>query len=264
MYKLGFIGFGNMASAMLGGMLHTGILERGQVACRCSSDASTQTAAQRMGIAPCASSAEVAKNSEIVVLTVKPQLYEGVIAEIAPVVEQQTILTVAPGKTLAWLQERFGKPVALVRCMPNTPAQVGEGCTAVCRNEAVPDARFEEILKLLGSFGTAQVLPERLFDAFVGVCGSSPAYVYMFIEAMADAAVLEGIPRQQAYAFAAQVVLGSAKMVLDTGKHPAALKDAVCSPGGTTIEAVRALEERGFRAAVMQAVTVCTEKSKSM
>ncbi len=265
MYKIGFIGMGNMGTALLGGMLHCGLVSREEIACRDANDELTVLSAGKLGVAACGSALELAEKSELIVLTIKPQYYAGVIAEIAPAVtEGKTILTVAPGKTLSWLREQFGKDVAIIRCMPNTPALVGEGCTAVCRNELVSDEVFDYALKLLSGCGQASVLPENQFDAFVGLCGSSPAYVYMFIEAMADAAVLEGIPRDQAYQFAAQAVLGSAKMVLDTGKHPGALKDAVCSPGGTTIEAVRSLEEDGFRAAVMHAVMTAAEKSRIM
>ena len=265
MYRIGFIGMGNMASAMLGGMVHSGLVERPEICCRDISDEATALAAEKYGIVGCSSNEELAAKSEIVFLTVKPQYYASVIAQIAGSVGPgQLVLTVAPGKTLAWLEEQFGRRLPIVRCMPNTPALVGEGCTAVCRNDLVPDEQFDRVLKLLGSFGSATELPEQLFDAFVGVSGSSPAYVFLFIEAMADAAVLEGMPRAQAYRFAAQAVLGSARMLLDTGKHPGELKDMVCSPAGTTIEAVRVLEEAGFRAAVMQAVSACTEKSRNM
>ena len=148
--------------------------------------------------------------------------------------------------------------------MPNTPALVGAGITGVCKNDLVSDAEFTYVLSLLGSFGLAEAVPEALMDAVVSVSGSSPAYVFMFIEAMADAAVADGMPRAQAYKFAAQAVMGSAKMVLDTGKHPGELKDMVCSPAGTTIEAVRVLEEKGFRSSVMEAMKACTAKAKGL
>ncbi|MDE6925318.1 MAG: pyrroline-5-carboxylate reductase, partial [Acetatifactor sp.] len=148
--------------------------------------------------------------------------------------------------------------------MPNTPALVLEGCTGVCAGEEVPREDLNRVVKLMESFGRASVVPERLMDVVVGVSGSSPAYVFLFIEAMADEAVAAGMPRKQAYEFAAQAVLGSARMVLETGKHPGELKDMVCSPGGTTIQAVKVLEEKGMRAAVMDAMEACIEKSKSM
>ena len=148
--------------------------------------------------------------------------------------------------------------------MPNTPAMVGEGMTAVCHNPFVTPEELEYVCSLLRSFGKCTIIPERLMDAVVSVSGSSPAYVYIFIEALADGAVRDGMPRDMAYEFAAQAVLGSAKMVLETGLHPGALKDMVCSPGGTTIEAVRALEARGFRSAVLEAMEACSNKAKGM
>ncbi len=148
--------------------------------------------------------------------------------------------------------------------MPNTPALVLEGCTGVCAGDLVDEEELEEVLELLRSFGVAEAVPERLMDAVVGVSGSSPAYVFLFLEAMADGAVAAGMPRRQAYTFAAQAVLGSAKLLLETGKHPGELKDMVCSPGGTTIQAVKVLEEKGLRAAVMEAMEACVEKSRKL
>jgi pyrroline-5-carboxylate reductase len=188
-----------------------------------------------------------------VILEVKDEVKEG-----------QIVVTIAPGKTLAWLGGLFGEDVKIVRCMPNTPALVGEGMTAATPNKNVSADELAAVLKILESFGKAEVISEHLMDAVVSVSGSSPAYVYMMIEAMADAAVADGMPRPQAYQFAAQAVLGSAKMVLETGKHPGELKDMVCSPGGTTIQAVRVLEKEGFRSSIMEAMKACTEKAKGM
>ncbi len=189
-----------------------------------------------------------------------------VIAEIKSVVKEHTlIVSIAAGKTIGYLREAFGRPECkLIRCMPNTPALVLAGCTGVCADDNVTEEELTQVLTLLRSFGTASVVSERLMDVVVGVSGSSPAYVFMFIEAMADEAVAAGMPRGQAYEFAAQSVLGSAKMVLETGRHPGELKDMVCSPGGTTIQAVKVLEEKGMRAAVMDAMEACIEKSKKL
>ena len=148
--------------------------------------------------------------------------------------------------------------------MPNTPALVGEGMAGLAPNENVTEDEAKIIKNIFDSLGKAEIISEKLMDVVTSVSGSSPAFVYMFIEAMADGAVLGGMPRAQAYKFAAQAVLGSAKMVLDTGKHPGELKDMVCSPAGTTIEAVAVLEKNGFRNAVIDAVNSCTEKSKKM
>ncbi len=148
--------------------------------------------------------------------------------------------------------------------MPNTPALVGEGITAVCPGSNITDKELESVLELLDSFGKAEVIKESLMDAVIATSGSSPAYVFMFIEAMADAAVAEGMPRAQAYQFAAQAVIGSAKMIAKTKKHPGELKDMVCSPAGTTIEAVRILEKTGFRSSIMECMKACADKSRNL
>ena len=204
----------------------------------------------------------------LVFLAVKPQMYPSVIEQIRDHVRKETVvISIAPGKSIEWLCGLFQRDVQemkLVRCMPNTPALVMEGCTGVCFAEAVTADEKEAVMKILNSFGRADEVAENLMDTVVGVSGSSPAYVFMFIEAMADAAVADGMPRKLAYEFAAQSVLGSAKMVLETGMHPAQLKDMVCSPGGTTIEAVRILEQKGLRSSVIEAQKACVEKSRNM
>ena len=253
--KLGFIGCGNMAKAMLGGILKNEICAKEDVIATAKSEASRENARNTYGIQVTADNIEAAKSADVLVLAVKPIFYEEVIHEIKDAVdEKKIIISIAPGKTLAWLKEQFGKKVKLVRCMPNTPALVGEGMTGVCCNEEVSDAEMQDVLKILESCGKAEMLPERLIDVVVSVSGSSPA----------DAAVADGMPRAQAYRFAAQAVLGSAKMVLETGKHPGELKDMVCSPGGTTIEAVRVLEEKGMRSAVIEAMKACVKKGREM
>ncbi|MEG1848201.1 MAG: pyrroline-5-carboxylate reductase [Lachnospiraceae bacterium] len=269
--KIGFIGLGNMATAMIGGILQKGIVMPEQVIGSTRSEIGRRRAEEAFHITTVNSNAETAKSVDILVLSVKPQFYETVIEEIKDVITPaQIIISIAPGKTLAWLQDRFhgGRTeettFKIVRCMPNTPALVGEGCTGVCYNETVTIEEQQTVMTILSGFGKASPVPEHLIDAVVGVSGSAPAYVFMFIEAMGDAAVAAGMPRAQAYEFAAQAVLGSAKMVLETGKHPGELKDMVCSPGGTTIQAVRVLEEKGFRSAVMEAMAACIQKSKEM
>ena len=162
------------------------------------------------------------------------------------------------------MEEWLGDDAKIIRTMPNTPALVGEAMSAVCPNKNISKEELEYCKKIFESFGECVELEEKYFDGFIAVAGSSPAYVYMFIEAMADGAVKLGIPRTKAYKMAAQSVLGSAKMVLETGKHPGELKDSVCSPAGTTIEAVAELEKLGFRNSVIQAMDKCAEKSKNM
>ncbi|MBQ8638704.1 MAG: pyrroline-5-carboxylate reductase [Lachnospiraceae bacterium] len=263
--KIGFIGLGNMASAMIGAIIKKELFTPGDILGADVFPAANRKAEESFGLTVAADNKEVVKEADILVLSVKPQFYADVIAEIRDLVDDSKIvITIAPGKTLSWLTEQFGKEVKLVRCMPNTPALVLEGCTGVCPSKNISDEEMKLVMEILGSFGRASVVPERLMDVVVGVSGSSPAYVFLFIEAMADAAVAEGMPRAQAYEFAAQAVYGSAKMVLELGKHPGELKDMVCSPGGTTIQAVKVLEEKGMRAAVIDATVACIEKSRSM
>ena len=262
---IGFIGLGNMAKAMIGGILQKGLMGPNEIIGTARTEETCQKVEEKFGIQTRSSNEAVAKEADIIVLAVKPQFLKVVIADIMDSVdENKLVVSIAAGKTISWFSDEFEKPVKLIRVMPNTPALVGEGCSAVCRNDLVSDDDFHFVIELLESFGKAYTVPESLMDVVVGVSGSSPAYVFLFIEAMADAAVAGGMPRKQAYEFAAQSVLGSAKMVLETGKHPGELKAMVCSPAGTTIEAVKVLEENGFRGTVMDAVTACIDKSRSL
>ena len=263
--KLGFIGTGNMASAIMGGIIGKNIIPAEEIIGADLFAPGRERVKAQFGINVTDSNKEVVDNAEVIILSVKPQFYEDVINQIkGDIKENQIVITIAPGKTLAWLAEKFGKDVKIVRTMPNTPAMVGEGMTAMCPNEHLTEEEVAYVKSLLESFSRVEIVAERLMDVVVSVSGSSPAYVFMMIEAMADAAVAEGMPRPQAYKFAAKAVMGSAKMVLETGKHPGELKDMVCSPAGTTIEAVKVLEAAGFRSALMEAMEVCAEKSRNM
>lgn len=264
--KIGFIGLGNMATAMIGGILEKGLVKPEEILGSARSKESVQKAVDTLGICGMETNVQVAEQADILILSVKPQMYEQIIGEIRQCIKKDTlIVSIAPGKTLQWLSELFGvHGDKLVRCMPNTPALVLEGCTGVCFSAKMSEEEKQMVMTVLGSFGRAIEVPEHLMDTVVGVSGSSPAYVFLFIEAMADAAVADGMPRKLAYEFAAQAVYGSAKMVLETERHPGELKDMVCSPGGTTIEAVRVLEKTGFRGSVMEAQHACVEKSKNM
>ena len=263
--KIGFIGCGNMASAMIGGILRQGIFSKDEIIVSNLTEEGRARSEKTLGVVTTLDNNEIVRSAKTVVLAVKPQFYEEVLTEVHDsLTTEHTIIGIAPGKTLAWLEEKAGLPLKVVRFMPNTPAQVGAGMTAVCTNDRVSDDELAEILKITDSFGCTEVIPERLMDAAGAVGGCSPAYVFMFIEAMADAAVSQGMPRKQAYKFASQTVLGSAKMVLETGRHPGDLKDMVCSPAGTTIEGVRTLEKSGFRSAVFEALTAAAEKGKKL
>lgn len=263
--KIGVIGLGNMAKAILGGMFAKGIVTKEDVIGSAATQATIDKVREQYGIAVTLDNREVAKKADVLLLAVKPQFMADVIEQIREdVTEEMLVITIAAGKTIAWYEQSFGKKIKLVRCMPNTPAMVGEGCTAVCRNDHVTEEDMKYAMTLMNSFGRASEIREGLMDAFCAVSGSSPAYVFLFIEAMADAGVAAGLPRKDAYAFASQAVLGSAKMVLETGMHPGELKDMVCSPAGTTIQAVKVLEEKGFRGAVMDAIDACVERAKKI
>lgn len=262
---IGFIGCGNMGQAMIGGIIKANIVSPENIIVADLNEKSLKTTADAYGVKITTDNNDVAKAADIIILSVKPNLYPVVIEGIKNnVKENVVIVTIAAGKSIESTELSFGRKLKVVRVMPNTPALVGEGMAALCPNERVTAEEKDEIVSIFESFGKAEIVSEKLMDVVTSVSGSSPAYVYMFIEAMADAAVLDGMPRNQAYKFAAQAVLGAAKMVLSTGKHPGDLKDMVCSPGGTTIEAVATLEEKGLRNAVISAMRKCTEKSKEM
>lgn len=263
--KIGFIGLGNMAKAMIGGMLENQIVQAGDIVGTARTPETRKSMQDAFGIEIRETNAAAARETDVIILAVKPQFLQEVIEEIRDEVSlDKLVISIAAGKSLAWIEEAFGKEIRLVRCMPNTPALVGAGCTGVCVNEQVDQETTDYSIRLMESFGRASLVPERLMDAVGAVSGSSPAYVFMFIEAMADAAVAAGMPRKQAYEFAAQAVYGSAKLVLESGRHPAELKDMVCSPAGTTIQGVRVLEEKGMRGAVMDALLATVEQSKKL
>ncbi len=264
--KIGFIGLGNMASAIIGGMLKQQAVAPQQIIGADKFPQAREAAAEKLGITVTDSNEQVAEEADMLFLAVKPNVLQEVLEEIRKAIKDSAIIvSIVAGKSVEYIENcAHNKGLKIVRCMPNTPALVLEGCTGVCVNENVTDEEKEQVLSYLRCFGRAEIVPEKLMDAVVGVSGSAPAYVFLFIEAMADAAVAAGMPRKQAYEFAAQTVLGSAKLVLETGKHPGELKDMVCSPGGTTIDAVKVLEEKGFRAAVMSAMEACIEKSKKL
>ncbi len=264
--KIGFIGLGNMACAMIAGMLKKGLVGPQDLIGSAKTAKTLERAAEAYHMETTLDNCKVAAVADILFLAVKPQFFQEVIEQVRQEAKPGAlVVSIAAGRGLDYLQQAFGRPdLKIIRCMPNTPALVQEGCTAVCPAENVPGQDLEVVLALLRSFGTVSLVPERLMDVVVGISGSSPAYVFLFLEAMADQAVAEGMPRAQAYEMAAQAVLGSAKLLLMTGKHPGELKDMVCSPKGTTIQAVKVLEEAGFRGIVMDAVEACVRTSREL
>lgn len=265
MRKIGFIGCGNMGKAMLGSLIKSDNIKNENILVSTKTENSSKVISNEFGINTTLNNIEVAKFADILFLGVKPHFYKSVIDEVKNYIKDETIIvSIAAGITIGNIESWFDKGVKIVRTMPNTPALVGEGMSAICPNKNVSDSELKEIFDIYSCFGKYEVLEEKDFHAFIALCGSSPAYFFMFIEAMADAAVKLGIPRAKAYKMAEQSMLGSAKLALETGKHPGELKDMVCSPGGTTIEAVLELEKNGFRTSVASALEKCAEKSKNM
>jgi pyrroline-5-carboxylate reductase len=263
--KIGFIGGGNMAKAIIGGLVKSGQVAPSNIWVFDRKAETNQALAREHGIHAAESAEALAREVDILFGAVKPNVILKVLKDLANQLKKEAlVVSIAAGVTLDSLATVLGHDRKIVRVMPNTPALVNEGMTSVTPNVLVEQAEIDEVVSIFESFGKAAVVSEYLIHSVVGVSGSAPAYVFMFIEAMADAAVLGRSPRAQAYQFAAQAVKGSAQMVLETGKHPAELKDMVCSPGGTTIEAVKVLEEKGFRAAVMEAMQQCMAKSEAL
>ncbi len=264
MAKIGFIGMGNMGSAMLEGVLR--IFDREDIYFSRKDGELGRELARKKGIQFVEGNTELANRVKYLVLAVKPQVYDTVIKNIRDVItENHVIISLAPGVTIKTLTDALGFESRVVRAMPNTPALLGEGMTGVSYDPAMfSQAETNMLEQIFDSFGKHVVVDEKLMSAVTCASGSSPAYVYMFIEALADSVVKYGIPRKTAYELVAQTVAGSAKMVLETGKHPGQLKDEVCSPGGTTICGVAALEEEGFRNSIIKATDACYKKAENM
>ena len=260
MNTFGFIGMGNMGSAML-----NGLLKKISSDCLLFTDAFEQvrqTVSGRTGVRSVESNSELVSKVKYIVLAIKPQCYDEALFEIRDLVtEENIIISIAPGITIDSVKSKFSNNVRVVRCMPNTPALIGEGMTGVAYSvEDFSEEEKDTIANFFDSFGKFRIVDEKLLNTVTCVSGSSPAYVYMFIEALADSAVKYGMNRADAIEFAAMTVKGAADMVLTTGEHPAVLKDRVCSPGGTTIAGVAALEANGFRNAIISATDKCFDK----
>ncbi|ORM51227.1 pyrroline-5-carboxylate reductase [Pantoea conspicua] len=263
--KIGFIGGGNMAKAIIGGLVDSGKIAPSDISVYDRKAGTNQAMAEQYGINAAESAEAMARDVDILFGAVKPNVILKVLKDLAGNLKKEAlVVSIAAGVTLDSLSSVLGYDRKIIRAMPNTPSLVGEGMTSVTPNALVEQSETDEVVAIFESFGKAAVVDEYLIHSVVGVSGSAPAYVFMFIEAMADAAVAGGMPRAQAYQFAAQAVKGAAQMVLATGKHPAELKDMVCSPGGTTIEAVKVLEEKGLRSAVIEAMQQCMAKSEKL
>ena len=262
--KIGVIGAGNMSSAIVRGVCKSQNANAKDIWVS-DRDASKLDAIKDTGVNTTADNTEVYKNCDMIVFAVKPNIYPIVLKEAAENgVGNKLVVSIAPGISTEEIESYFKENVRVIRTMPNTPAMVGEGMTVICCGKNADESDFEAAVAVFDCVGKTALLKEDMMDGVVAISGSSPAYVFMLIEAMADAGVQGGLMRSTAYELASQSVLGSARMVLETGKHPGELKDMVCSPGGTTIDAVAVLEKRGFRSAIIEAMKACTDKTRKM
>ncbi len=256
----GCIGAGVMGSALMKAVIAAA--GGAEVLVRDADPVKTRDFCSAAGCLEASSNPEVASSARFLFLAVKPQYLKSVLTEITPSLSPETVVvSMAAGVKIETIKAHLGGHSKIIRIMPNTPAAVGQGMIAVAPDPAVTPAETEELRKLLSPAGLTELTGESLMDAVTAVSGSGPAYVYLFTEALADAAVRMGMPRSQALRYAAQTLKGAAEMVLSTGEHPGALKDAVCSPGGTTIAAVTKLEETGFRHAVISGALAAWERA---
>lgn len=263
--RIGFIGLGSMGNAILQGILSSGMIPGTQFYVYDTHTEIGESLQQSSSINNLESAKAVVRESDIVFVAVKPNVIVDVLTDIQKELKKNTIIiSIAAGVSIKTIANSVGYEQKIVRVMPNTPALVNAAMCSITPNTEITDEELTIVQSLLNCIGKTEIVPEYQIDAVVGASGSSPAFVFMFIEALADGAVKGGLSRKQAYKFAAQTVLGSAKLLLETGKHPGELKDMVCSPSGTTIEGVQKLEEKGFRAAILDAVEASIQKSKAL
>jgi len=264
--KFGFIGAGNMGGTLLKAALKKGFLTEKEAIIYDVNDTQIAKFQSDYPVKAAENNVELVKEADVVLLGVKPVFLGGVLEEIKAVSGGKALISIAAGWSLDMINDALGEDhsAMVMRVMPNTPALVGEGYTAICEETSFTEEWIEWARAFFACSGQFATIPERLIDAVIAVTGSSPAYIYTLIDAMAMGGVKLGMPRAMAVQAAAQAVLGSAKMVLETGEHPCKLRDDVCSPGGTTIVAVDVLKETGYESSIIKAMTACAERNREM
>ncbi len=262
--KIGFIGGGNMAEAMIKGLL-AGSFPAGKIMASEPSDLRRTHLVDAFGIKLADNNRELMEQCDIIVLSIKPQIADEVLEEVASVYRNdKLIISILAGVTTGAIEKFFQGSPRVVRVMPNTPALVGEAASAICRGHYAGQEDLDTVKQLFELVGIVQLIDERQMDAATGLSGSGPAYIYIVIEALADGGVREGLRRDVAHALAVQTVVGAALMVRETGEHPAILRDQVCSPGGTAITGVSTLEKNGLRTTLMEAVSASATRSREL
>ena len=263
--KIAFLGTGNMAEALVKCLLRAGVADASEIVCAEPRAERREDVARRYGVKVVPQNLAATEEAQIVVLSVKPQTMDDLLEEIAPAIDHsKLVVSIAAGVPIAAIARKLGAGVRIVRTMPNTPALVGAGATALARGAHATPADLDQARALFEAVGVAVVVEEHHLDAVTGLSGSGPAFLFLVIEALADGGVKVGLARPVAMALAAQTVLGSAKLVIETGEHPGRLKDQVTSPGGTAIAGVHALEQGGLRSALIAAVEAATRRSHEL
>ena len=263
--SIAFLGAGAMGEALMRGLISAQVYAPTDIVAYDADSARVQSVAQSLGVRAAASPQSLLDGAEVLLLAVKPQVLTSALELLREVVaETQTVISIAAGVSTARIEDCFAQHIPVVRVMPNTPALIGAAASAISAGQWATSAHLALAHRIFDAVGVAVDVPEKLLDAVTGLSGSGPAYVYVFIEALSDAGVRAGLPRDVATQLAAQTVLGSARMVLETGTHPGVLKDMVTSPGGTTIAGLHALEQNAFRGAVIDAVQAATQRSKEL
>ena len=262
--KIGFIGTGKMGEALIKGILHAKLFTPDKVYASDADTAKLKLLEKSRGINPCRDNCDVVRNSDIIMIAVKPQIIPKILEEIKGSIKNQLIVSIAAGVPLETYEKALPQGSKVIRIMPNIAATVLESASAICSGSAVQEEEEAVAVEIFNSIGRIVILPEHLLDAVTGLSGSGPAYIFLIIEALADGGVFEGLDRKTAKTLAAQTVLGAAKMVLEDGVHTGELRDMVTSPGGTTIRGIRVLEDHGVRIAMMDAVIEACERSKEL
>lgn len=263
--KIGFIGAGNMSSTIIGGLVNNFKDINNTIYVTNRSREKAERVCSKLNINLCESNVELVETCDIIFLGVKPNMYPTVLREISPyVTRDKLIISIAAAITIDSIEDYFKQPMKIIRIMPNVAVTVGEGMIALASNKNVTREEVDLAISLLSSIGRVDEIEESMIDAVTSISGCSPAFIAMFVEALADGSVLQGMPRDKAYVYAAQTLIGTGKMMLEKEIHPGELKDLVSSPAGVTMEGIYALEKRNFRSIIMEAVEACERKMKSL
>jgi pyrroline-5-carboxylate reductase len=263
--RVAFLGAGKIGTVLIQALLKKGLLSTSTTCATVQHPAKTTALSQKLGISVGTSNAEAVRDADLIFICVKPQIVADVVREIGPhITPRQMLISVAASVSTTIIEENLPKGVPVVRAMPNTPCALGYGATAICGGRFAEPAHVQEAVSLFDAVGRTVVVEEKLMDAATGLSASGPAYIYIIIESLAEAGVKVGLPRDAATLLAAQTVMGAAQVVLETGDHPALLKDAVTTPAGCTVDGILELEEGKLRVTLIKAVVKACERAREL